>query len=110
MKTVKTISLDYLGLDQLISSLTIYWMIRASRMNIDREEFYRSYLVKKFYEKMRKRQMSMIDNGQKKVKIKFDAIHAILLVDVLQRVDRTEAGQFILSELGSFCPPQFQKV
>lgn len=110
MKTVKTISLDYHGLSQLISSLTIYWMVRANQRNLNHEEFYRSYLVKKFYEKMLRRQNSMIESGQKKVNLKFDAIHAILLVDVLQRVDRTEAGQFILSELGSFCPPQLQKV
>lgn len=108
MKTVKTISLDYFAVDTLAQSLRIYWMVQANRGNITREELYRSYLIKKFYEKLGRRQVDMVESGRKVVKIKFDAVHAVLLVDVLQRVDRTTTGQMVLMELGPFCPSQMQ--
>ncbi|MEK9157715.1 MAG: hypothetical protein AAB638_00850 [Patescibacteria group bacterium] len=103
---MKTIPMDYHDLDGFLSTLFIYWLGVANRRDINREEFYRCALVKKFYESLRKRHDGMLQEGRKVLKVKFDAVHAVLLVDVLQRVGETKEGNQILFELGSFCPPQ----
>jgi len=109
MKAVKSISFNYIDLHTLLLSLYTYWIEAAQNRKITREEFYRAYMVKKFYEKVRKRHDGMIESGKGKINVRFDIAHAVLMIDVLQRSPSSTVGNEVLSELGSMCPPQMLK-
>lgn len=110
MKPVKQIQFDFYTLEDLLSNLYTYWMATAQNPNVSREEFYRAYLVKRFYERTRKRQTAMIEMNRKTIKVKFDVVHAVLLTDVLQRTMANKTTLDVLFQLGSMCPAQMQKV
>jgi|GEM_PF-4921109 hypothetical protein len=52
----------------------------------------------------------MLETDRKTIKIKFDAVHAVLLVDVLQQCAGTAIVNHLLFELAAFCPPKLTKV
>ncbi len=109
MICVKQLQFDTQQLDQFIQALRIYWITSTKLSNGDRAEIYAHWMVKKFYEQLLKRQIMMLVNGRKKITVRFDAIHAILMVDVLRKVDANITTNTIIAELGTVIPPQLMR-
>jgi hypothetical protein len=106
---VKTIEFDHASISDLIAALNWYWLSNAQQADINYEQLYRMHLVKKFYEELLKKQLSLITNGKKATRIKFDSTHATLMVDVLQKVQSSGTVNSLLAELGSLVPPKLLK-
>lgn len=108
VKPFRTISFDFVEVSLLLDNLHGYWLQTAQKQDMNREEMYRLYLVKKFVDKLRNRQNNMPIDGR--MRLKFDAVHSVLMVDVLQRTLGNKATLTVLFQLGSAVPPQMQKV
>lgn len=106
--TVSTITFDFNSLHDFLSVLYTFWIDISGKSKPNKQELYEAYLVKKFYERTRKRHDNMLVHGQKNIRVKFDRIHAMLMVDILQRTAANKASNFVLGELGRFYPTQMR--
>ncbi|HEY8933815.1 MAG TPA: hypothetical protein VIM65_01285 [Cyclobacteriaceae bacterium] len=100
MKPIKTIKFDFVALDNFLSTLYTHWSSVSNKRNPERLELYGAYLVRKFYERLSKRQNNMVQLGQQAISVKFDMVHAILIVDVLQQTPANYSSNQVLAELG----------
>ena len=96
MKKVASIELDYYEVDDLLLSLSDYWM----RVSTQRKPLYAEnttvYHLKKDYEGLRKRQYKMSDEGRKKIKLKVDAVEALMICYALKKSVGTKGGNKVL--------------
>lgn len=106
----RTLELNYHQVEELLNSLYPFWVKEATKGNLSREDLYRDYHLKKFYEHLRRRQFNMLANSNKVIKVKFDVLLAVLMVDVLPRTTDTPTSDMMLMKLGAIVPPQMLMV
>lgn len=102
MRKVGTIEFDYHDIDDVLFSLTDYTMRISENVSPMYSQLVTLYQVKKFYEKLRKRQFNMIENGRKEIKVGLDVMEAMIICHALKQSMGTKGGNKFLAEFGKY--------
>jgi hypothetical protein len=102
MMPTKTVELDRYCAQDLLNAITCY--SSETTCHLTREQYYRMYILKDLYIRLRRKQNVMYDNGKEKLRMKFDKVEALAIVDILLVYKQTDGLNLLMMELGKILP------
>lgn len=102
MIPTKTVELDRHCAQDLLNAITCYSAETTS--DLTKEQYYRMYILKDLYIRLRGKQNVMYGNGKEKLRMKFDKVEALAIVDILLVYKQTDGLNLLMMELGKIIP------
>lgn len=107
MTLTKTVDLDRLCVHDLLNAVVSY--SAEATGHLTKEQYYKMYVLQRLYIRIRGKQNVMYDHGKEKLRVKFDKVEALALVDVLQTYYATDGLNILIMELGKILPKTVEK-
>ncbi len=107
MLLTKSVRLDLETLRELLNAIISVSSTNDSKLT--RERYYSAYILRQLYMKLRTKEYMMLDSRKTEVKIKFDKVQALVLIDVLKNYPASIGLNSLMMEMGTILPRSVER-